>query len=457
MKHNLTYTLFLSLLLTACQTVILDPTPVDILTDDLVLTRVADVPATRIGLYSAFRSMASPQMQAGDFTADNIIHLGTFTDYQELGNKQITPANGVAATFWSNIYRTVYVANFILERINTVPGLKEADKKVATAEARFLRGMANFYAVNTFGDVPKATSTDLAANKVLPRTSKGEIIKSIADDFQAALTAVPVFSTNSNAAYINKNTVRAALARFNLYQKNWTIAESYSDTLIRTGSYSLVKYEDIVQRDFTPEAIFEVGYTIADDPGEINNLFIGRREVVPSNQVMAALYSIESGTRKATAIYEFNKQKGNDNGWSLQKYGTKDQDNNNFVVFRLGEMYLIRAEARAQQNKLTGTTGAIADVNALRTRAALGLPTTTTPPPQIKTTTNQADLLALIEKERVYELAFEGHRWYDLVRTGRAQVVMSAFSPNWNQKYELWPVPINEIQRNGALTQNQGY
>ena len=114
---------------------------------------------------------------------------------------------------------------------------------------------------------------------------------------------------------------------------------------------------------------------------------------------------------------------------------------------RLAELYLIRAEARAQQGKLTGATGAVADLNVLRTRAKA---------PAI-TLTAQADVLLAVERERVYELAFEGQRWYDLVRTGRAQAVMSAFSPNWDSHYELWPIPQRETQLNTALTQNPGY
>jgi starch-binding outer membrane protein, SusD/RagB family len=68
-------------------------------------------------------------------------------------------------------------------------------------------------------------------------------------------------------------------------------------------------------------------------------------------------------------------------------------------------------------------------------------------------------MLRLIEEERRYELAFEGHRWYDLVRTGRAQEVMSAFSVNWRSDYERWPIPQREIQNNPALVgnQNPGY
>jgi hypothetical protein len=247
------------------------------------------------------------------------------------------------------------------------------------------------------------------------------------------------------------------LARYYLYQKNWAQAEAYATLLINSTNYSLVSYNDVVTKDFTQESIFEFGYTLNDYSGDINNYFVGRREVVPSNQVVVSLLSRESGNRSQTLVFDFTKQKGNDNGWTLRKYGTADESNRNFVIFRLGEMYLIRAEARAQQGKITGTTGAIADINRLRTRAGDGLDDSAKPP--LITTATQAEMLSIIERERVYELAFEGHRWYDLVRTGRAQVVMSAFSTNWNVKYELWPIPQTEIQRNPSLVgqQNPGY
>jgi hypothetical protein len=99
--------ILLTALLSACNTVILDPPAVDLLIDDIVFTRSSDVPSVRIGLYAAARNLGSPTVQAGDFTADHIIHLGTFTDYKEFGTKQITPANGVVAALWGSIFRTV--------------------------------------------------------------------------------------------------------------------------------------------------------------------------------------------------------------------------------------------------------------------------------------------------------------------------------------------------------------
>ena len=450
--------------LSSCREV-LEPRPIDILADQFVLNQASDVATVRLGAYAAFRGTAAPKVIVGDFTADYIQHNGTFTDYQELGNKQITSANGVAGALWGSIFNTVYVCNFLLEKLPTVPGVREAERKTVTAEARFLRGMANFIGTTTFGGIPNVTSTDIDANKIVGKADKETIMASVLADFQAALTDLPEGSPTEGrsvfAGYATKSAVRAAMARYYLYQKNWVQAEASASLVINSNFYELVNYSEVVSEDFNNESIFEVGYTASDDPGTsafgLNNLLVGRREVIPSNQFITQIFSREAGERQATVDFDFNEQGGGDNGWSVSKYGTADEDNNNIVIFRLGEMYLIRAEARAQQGKITGATGALSDLNILRTRAGKNSEAADKPP--LVTSATQAEALLLIERERLYELAFEGHRWYDLVRTGRAQAVMSAFSPNWTSKYELWPIPQTEIQRNPSLVgqQNPGY
>ncbi|MBN8822178.1 MULTISPECIES: RagB/SusD family nutrient uptake outer membrane protein [unclassified Spirosoma] len=448
MKSYITCFILTIVLLSSCQDV-LEPTPYDLQIDELTLKRAADVPLVRIGLYSSFRAMTSSIVIAGDFTADHIKHNGTFASYQEFGTKQITATNSDVTTFWGAIYGCVYVANFILERLPTVTGVTTDARKQLTAEAKFLRGLANFYGVYTFGDIPLVTTTDQTTNRNISRTAKATVLAAVLADYQAALADLPDDSS-TGVAYLSKRVVQAALARFYLYQKNYAQAENYASLVINSGKFSLVPdYNTIVKQNFTAESIFEVGYTQNDDPATLNTLFVSRREVIPSDQVVISLNSLESGTRVATISFDVTKQQGNDNGWTVRKYGTAVENNANIVVFRLAEMCLIRAEARAQQNKLTGTTGAVADLNLLRTRAKS----------TAVTATAQADILLAVERERQYELAFEGHRWYDLVRTGRAQAVMSAFSPNWNSRYELWPIPQSEILRNPGLqgAQNPGY
>jgi hypothetical protein len=454
--------LITALSLASCQDV-LQPQPVTLLVDDLVLNEPNDVEPVRIGLYSAFRSLATPNIIAGDFTSDYIQANGTFRDEIELGTKKITAANGAVDALWVGVFRTIYVANFILDRLPKITTVAEATRKKVTAEALFMRAWANFIGASSFGDIPKITTIDQATNSRVGRTAKADILASVLTDFQAAITDLPDVTTAStnaitNSTYLNKVNCRAAMARYYLYQKNWAQAEQLATQVIDSKVYTLqTNFSDVISKDFTSESIIEVGFNLSDDPGTsndpvtgspgLNNLLVGRREVIPSNQLVNALISTASGTRSATITFDAQQQRGNDNGWTVRKYGTASEDNNNVVLIRLAEMYLIRAEARAQQGKLTGTGGAVADLNVLRTRAKA---------PAI-TAAAQADVILAVEQERVYELAFEGQRWYDLVRTGRAQAVMSAFTPNWDSHYERWPIPQREIQQNPALTQNPGY
>jgi len=436
----------------ACEDV-LQPKPLDLLTDDIVLNEVKDVPNVEIGLYNAFRVIIPASVIAGDFTADMLIHNGTFTQYRELSTKQITSANASVATLWGSIYNTIYIANFIMERLPEVPGLKSDQRDKVLATAHFLRGYAYFIGYFTFGPIPLVLTTSIEANRNIPRASAEEILQLISDDYSFALGKLP--EDPASPGFAGEYAVRAALARFSLYTGNWAQAETYATAVIESKLYSLVNdFSDLVTKDFTAEAIFEVGYSITDDPGTngnigLNNLFVGRREIIPSNQAIVALASSESGDRFSSITFDINNLVGNDNGWSVAKYGTADEDNNNVVVFRLAEMYLIRAEARAQQQNTTGPNSAQEDINVLRQRA--NAPTVGS--------LSQSQMLNIVEDERRYELAFEGHRWYDLVRTGRADDIMPAFSSNWKATYERWPIPQREIQNNPALAgnQNTGY
>ena len=432
---------------------LLEPEPIDLLTDDVVLNEPKDVPNVELGLYSAFRDIVPATVIAGDATADMLIHNGTFTQYRELGTKQITSANASAADLWGSIYNSIYIANFILERLPTVVGVKTSDLNRVIGTAHFIRGYSYFVALQTFGGVPKVTETAIEANRNIARASKAEILAFVIEELNLALDKLP--EKTASPAFASAFAVRALLARFYLYQKNYSKAEQFASDVIISDLYKLEpKFESLVKKDFTGEAILEVGYTLTDDPGSnasigLNNLFVGRREIIPSNQAIVALASDESGDRFTSISFNVSQLKGNDNGWSVAKYGTADQDNNNVVAIRLGEMYLIRAEARAQLGKVTGAGSAQEDINVLRTRA--NAPTIAS--------VNQSQMIQLIEQERVYELAYEGSRWYDLVRTDRAKVVMPAFSSNWKVQFELWPIPQREILNNPALAgdQNPGY
>ncbi|TDB61384.1 RagB/SusD family nutrient uptake outer membrane protein [Arundinibacter roseus] len=437
---------------------ILEPPPIDLLVDEFVLNEASDVDAVRLGLYNAYRGMGAFLVVAGDFTPDFVQFNGTFTVYNELANKQITATNAAAQGLWGAIYSTIYIANFIEERINEVPGVTEATRTRVLAEARFLRGFANFIGVYTFGDIPQVTTSDVTTNRTIPKTSRIEILASVLEDLTAALPDLPANNSNRITAksFVTQNAARTALARYYLYQQSWAEAEQFATAVIASQIQTLpAAYSDVIFAEFDDETILEVAYAnnSSDDPGTstfgLNNVLRGRREVIPANTYVLTMLETNAGERRQTIAFNAQQQRGNDNGWSVVKYGSPDEANNNITIFRLAELYLIRAEARARQGRIGGSNGALADVNVLRTRAKAPAANFTT----------QDIALQVIERERIYELSFEGHRWYDLKRTGRIQNVMSAFSSNWDPKFELWPIPQSEIQRNPALSgqQNPGY
>jgi hypothetical protein len=120
----------------------------------------------------------------------------------------------------------------------------------------------------------------------------------------------------------------------------------------------------------------------------------------------------------------------------------------NLIALRIAEQYLIRAESRAYQDKLTGVGSAVEDINAIRNRS--GLPNVTA--------TQFDDILGAVYLERRHEMFFEnGDRFMDLKRTGLIQTVMSVSKSTWLKTAALLPIPFNEITYDGNLKQNDGY
>lgn len=126
------------------------------------------------------------------------------------------------------------------------------------------------------------------------------------------------------------------------------------------------------------------------------------------------------------------------------------------MVLRLAEQYLIRAEARINQEKIEI---GIQDLNALRTRARLSTAySTTSPLSLLSLTLSKTEALSALERERRVELFSEwGHRWLDLKRTNKANEILSLLKPKWQNTDILFPIPTLELTTNSAIKQNEGY
>ncbi len=449
MKYKIYISVFFILLTSLSCNDLLSPTPVDRITDDQVLK---DANSARVVLTSAYRDLANlgaPKIIAGDLTADNLIHNGTFTQYREISSKDISASNGSAGALWGIIYSMSYIASFLNEGLVELD-ITQIEKDEILATASFLRAYAYFVGVYTFGGLPIVTTTIVDENRVIPRAGFEETLEFIESDLLFALDKLPEESFNTGNA--TNGAVKALLARFYLFEENWQEVEKYATDVITgngTKEYILEEEFENAVADFSTESILEIVYSANDNPGtstnfSINNLFVGRREIIPSSEMVLAMQN-DGGDRNIVLEFDGANARGSDNGWTIVRYGPFD----NMQLFRLAEMYLIRAEARAQQNNISGGESAESDINIIRERAGV---------PLIQGTSKN-QMLLVIENERRMELCFEGHRWFDLIRTGRAKSVMDEFTSNWTEKDELWPIPLREITNNPSLknAQNPGY
>ncbi|MCG8320054.1 MAG: RagB/SusD family nutrient uptake outer membrane protein [Cytophagales bacterium] len=441
MKTNiLLYITFILLLSMGCEN-FLDESPVDSITDRTAITDRESAESVIAALYELYPGrpafiLAAMSDEQNDVPGDSEFTLNA-----------VQPTTGGITGAWSQSWELIYTANNIVQEIPRVVELTLEAKNQYVAEAKTMCALQYLvYLIPLWGDVPWTESTDIEVLRKISRIPKNEVLNNIISDLLEAELHLPdEYDTEAKTrTRITRGAAKAILARAYLYQENWQGAENKATEVINNRLYELqTNYEDV----FTPnskESIFELWSNVFTNEGVAQNFFPesldGRYAYAPTVKIQNAF---EPGDlRKATALNT------DDNGLVyIFKYRdiTASGDFQEKKELRLAEMYLIRAEARARQNKLTE---AQEDLNIIRNRA--GLPNTSA--------SNQNDLLLAIEQERFVELCFEGHRWADLIRTKRVDAVMSEFNPNWNPRAKLLPLPQTELDLNPNLRpQNPGY
>ncbi len=443
---KLIYTLSVCLLiLTSCEE-FLEQEPVNIITTDQVIIDGASAEAAILGVYSRMqtagmfgtRLMADPGV-----LSDELTHSGSFPSIAEMDVNNVTSANATIDDLFQQAYTTIFQANNILELLGSeaeFPDLTEAQRTVIIGEARFLRALTHFMLTNYYGPIPLALVTDLGALSSISRTPQADVYQFVIDETRTAATELSGADFGGDTQFRASTwAARALEARALLYSGDVSGAGTVANDIITNGPFELeASYADLygagpVRSD---EIIFGYFYSNLDQNGlSFQFLPDGRFEFAVSPQLLAA-YD-ETGTTDARALVGVNS--GDNAGRSfVNKYTDLANRTDGVIVFRLAEMYLIRAEANL------GTTQGINDINALRSRGGV-------------TPITNANLDALLN-ERFIELAFEGHRWYDLIRTNRVVDVMSQINSDFNINDALMPIPLREIEQNAnLLPQNPGY
>ncbi|ARS38191.1 hypothetical protein CA265_00175 [Sphingobacteriaceae bacterium GW460-11-11-14-LB5] len=423
--------------------------PTQILFEDAFKTD-ASAQSTILGLYSSGTSATGIILNStilSGLSADDLQYNSTDAVLQEFANNALTNTNSTVANFWASYYGFVKNCNNAISGLTASTSLTPGVKNQLLGEAKFMRALAYFYLVNLYGDVPLPLKDDYSAfeNATLPRTASAQVYAQIVKDLTDAQSLLPPAYTGTFRARINKYAATTLLARVYLYQKDYVNAEAQATQVISAGVYSLP----------TPDAAFvnnsnEIIWQVANTTGVsiYGGVYVTTATVVPAFSLADATYqSFESITDLRRTAWATPKTISGKTYYGISKYKFGTGSGNEYnVALRFAELYLIRAEARAQQNNLSG---AKTDIDMVRTRAGLA---------GVSAALDQSQMLTAIEQERKVELFGEwGHRWLDLKRTGRANAVISSLKPTWKSTSILFPIPQTQILVNPSLTQNPGY
>ena len=419
-----------------------------------------------LGLYTSNALSAMyPDLDAG-LGADelvlnsvNPVYVYFYQDSLFAGSSKLaSPSQPIWGSYYGN--GAVYTANAALEGLAADSLLSAGARNQLMGECRFMRAFYYFYLVNLFGDVPYIAGTSYQVNAHIPRTATATVYSQMEQDLlQAAALMQPAYPS-AGRQRPNRYTADALLARLYLYRRQWAQAQAMCDSIVNSGLYSLVANLNNVFLDKSNEAIWQVGSSSPSTP----RVSPGKISFMPLISGYTPSYSLSPflfqafdsadqrkknwvGTSKvviggSTTIYTY-PYKYKNNPYSG---GTTTED---LMIFRLAEIYLIRAEARAQQGNLSG---AMADINLIRSRAGL---------PGVATPASLSAAMGVILHERQVELFTEwGHRWLDLKRTDSINAVLGREKPQYwaaDGHDALYPVPTTEMIANPALTQNPGY
>jgi len=409
------------------------------------------------GLYYAMQA-ANLQFTSGGITittahsADELVTVIANTTYDGFRNNNILSDNATILGLWNNAYKNIYHANAVVEGLDGSQTLTSSLKDQLKGEMLYLRAWHYFLLTNLYGDVPLELTTAYEVNASMDRTPQDEIYSQIIADLQLSRELLSKsFSTSVNTRP-SSAAATALLAKVYLYRQQWSRAEELATEVINTGRYSIENLSNVFLQS-SKETIFQITRQSANT-AEGGSFIPASATVLPTYALTAYLLdAFKLGDNRKNNWTKSNTVNGIQYYYPFKyKVRSSTTVTEATIVHRLGEVYLIRAEARAQQGKLKD---AIDDVDIIRTRAGLLTQLLKNINPNI----SKENLLSEIASERQVEMFTEwGNRWMDLIRANQADVILGARkAPNWQSTDARYPIPYNQILLNPALTQNPGY
>lgn len=449
-------TLFLSIIgLTSCSDFVEVEPPKNLLVSETVFSDPATVEAALANIYYKMREQGSMVSGRSGLTtlmgiySDELDYYGFDTNSNELFHHNVTASNALLLSWWNNAYNLIYAANDIIGGVENSDALSAESKAQYKGQALFVRAYMHSLLTGLYGDIPYITTTNYLENNSIGRLPVPEVYGHVISDLTSAVDLLENINVTGERVLPSQDAALALLSRIYLYVQNWEMSESTATQLIERHSL-----EPDISKVFLKESL-ETLWQLKPDISYKNTYEASQFiiQTIPGQQFALTSSLFDAFEPGDLRLNNWVGSASNIEGtvtlyfpYKYKAYITESQSLEYAIVFRLSEQYLIRAEARAHLENISGAQN---DLNRIRNRAGLS-----------NTTANSMnDLLEAIIKERRVELFAEhGQRWFDLKRSEKAGPILSLIKPNWQESDVLFPIPESELEINpNLLPQNGGY
>jgi hypothetical protein len=492
---NLFYLLAIAAVFTlaSCHSFLDDPEPAQSLPSATAFTTARDIETGLIGAYDAVQSsrlFACNVIMVSDIMADNGEWRGSFPSMIEIFNQAITPSNPEISGMWQLGYRAINASNLVIKALGDVndPALTPDLANRLRGEALFIRAATMFEMVRLYGrpwgmnpatdlGIPVLTSPVATSDDITfpARNTVREVYERVIEDFTEAIGLLPASSAHGRGR-ATRGAAQAYLAAVYFQQGDYINAANFAGDVLN-GPYSLtVSPVDFFINEGSSEEIWAVVNTPQDNPGVNGSLptfhhINGRGgDVVVDpdliengyNKIISASQAAELAANNLTAVdlrFTTLTSSTNPPTVNIEKYEDFTNNADDAPILRMAEFYLMRAEALAR-NTNSVNPESIDLLNIIRQRAirvtdangnpsAIGSQIINYEPSDFA---NVDELIEAIILERRVEMAFEGNRFYDLLRLQRP-----VKGTPWNANNLRWPLPQRDLDANASLEQNPDY
>lgn len=484
LKYNLIAIALLGFSFSSCSDFLEQNPQTDLSENDFYKT-ADDILSAVNGVYSSLQEgdIYGNWYVFGEIPSDNTRNQlsGSVTTQNEFDQFYIDTQNSMIANFWKAAYKVINRTNTVLGRIDGIKINTELANRYKL-ECKFIRALMYFNLVRVYGDVPLVLKEiSISESYDILREPKENVYNQIIADLKEAQD-LPVSYSTAEDGRATQGAAKALLANVYMTLHKYAEAETILAEIINSGRYSLLENTpgslniDGYKNVFSPvnhnskEGIFEIqflkgGYgegsnyanNFAPENSGTNVVAVGGTggNNIPEMDIYNAYEEGDLRRDFSMSLGYYDNRKNNE--WVESRYVCKFMDvpyqnndaSNNYPVIRYADVILMYAEALNQNGK---TAEACKYLNMTR-RRGFGYQTTETSPVDLQTT-DKAQFALMVEQERRVELAFENHRWFDLIRTGRAVEVMRSKGFSLNETNLICPIPQKQIDVNPKLTQN---